>query len=532
MTRPTPHPKTGIYRLRKAVPPPLRPVIGKRELIVSLRTKDPAEARRRAPEELRKIEARIAAAHASASEAPHGRALAFREIVALCGEWYRAEVAEYESDPGDPEGWEHTEDALLDRLPCDPETGEPIGFDPGEADLAEARRFLAERGIAADGDSLRRFTVELWATKRKAAATLQRRAMGDYAPDPNLASFPVEEPKAPGKPRADALAPLTGEALLDAWAAEAHPSPATRRKYAATFRHLTRILGFDDVRRITVEDVVRFKTVRLSQEGRDPGTVADDVLAAGAVCKWATTNRLLPSNPFAGLAPKVNRRGPAAREPYDDAEAACILKAARASEDGWLRWLPWLLCFTGARIGELVELRRGDVRQEAGVWLLDVKPTEQREGKNATFQRLLPLHPAVIAEGFLGYVGGLPADPGGPLFPSLRPDPRGSRIGPATTQLGRWMRDKVGITDPRKAPAHSWRHRMEDELRKVRALPEVQDAITGRHNPRNAGAGYGKGYRGMPEEVLRDLERIPSPLSPLRKGDQDGGGAEEPQRAA
>lgn len=528
MTRPTPHPKTGVYRLRKAVPPPLRSAIGKRELIVSLRTKDPGEARRRAPDELRKLEERLAAARASAS-AP-ARPLALREIAALCGEWYRAEVAEYENDPGDPEGWEASDDLLLDRLQRDPETGEPIGFAPGEADLAEARRFLAERGIAADADSLRRFAVELWATKRKAAATLRRRALGDYSPDPNLASFPSEpQARQPGAKPAE-VPPLTADALLDAWAVERRPSEATRRKYAATFRHLSRILGFDDVRRITVDDVVRFKAARLA-EGKDPGTVADDVLAAGAVCKWAVTNRMLPANPFAGLAPKVNRRGPAPRAPYDDQEAARILTAARAEKD-WLRWLPWLLCFTGARIGEIVELRRGDVRQEGGIWLLDLKPTEQREGKNATFQRLLPLHPAVVAEGFLGYVASLPADPAGPLFPSLRPDPRGSRVGPATTQLSRWMRNKVGITDPAKAPAHSWRHRMEDELRKVRASPEVQDAITGRHNPRNAGAGYGKGYPGMPEEVLRDLERIPSPVPPLRKEAQDGGGAREPKKAA
>jgi hypothetical protein len=57
---------------------------------------------------------------------------------------------------------------------------------------------------------------------------------------------------------------------------------------------------------------------------------------------------------------------------------------------------------------------------------------------------------------------------------------------------------------------------MEDELRKVRAPAEVVDAITGRHNPRNAGAGYGRGFRGMPAEVLKELERIPSPVSPLR----------------
>ena len=31
-------------------------------------------------------------------------------------------------------------------------------------------------------------------------------------------------------------------------------------------------------------------------------------------------------------------------------------------------------------------------------------------------------------------------------------------------------------------------------------------------NPRNAGDGYGRGFRGMPDEVLKDLARVPSPL--------------------
>jgi integrase len=431
--------------------------------------------------------------------------------MAHCGTWYRQEVGEWEDNPGDPELWDLTDDALLDKLYSDPETGEPLGYEPDERDLAEARQYLAGRGIAADAGSVRSFARELFFTKRKAAAILKRRAEGDYSPDPALVTFPAEAKQE--APKATALPPLKGEALLDAWEAERRPSAATRRKYAGTFRQLASVLGFDDVRRITPQDVVKFKQARFA-EGRDPGTIEDDLRAAGTVCKWATKNLMLPGNPFEGLAPKANRRGPAPRAPYDDREAARILTAAR-SEKGWLRWLPWLLCFTGARISEIVELRRGDVRQEGGVWLLDVKPTDQRQGKNATFQRLIPLHPAVIAEGFLDYVATLPSDPAGPLFPSLPPDPRGSRVGPATTRLGRWVRKRLGITDPAKAPAHSWRHRMEDELRKARAPAEVQDAITGRHNPRNAGAGYGIGFRGMPAEVLRELEKVPSPAAPL-----------------
>ena len=501
MIRPTKHPKTGVYRLRKAVPPSLRGIVGKRELIVSLRTKDPAIARKLAPEALRGIEAQLEKARAASLP---GCALTFREIAALCGVWYRREVAEFEDDPGDPAGWEAADDALLDKLPADRETGEPLDFQPGADDLAEAQGFLAGQGVAADADSLRRFAVELFHTKRKAAGTLRRRAEGDYSPDPTLAAFPSEPVRREAKPAGPP--PLTAEALLEAWAAERLPSAATRKKYGTSLRLFSRIVGFDDLRRVTADDVVRFKAARFA-EGKDPGTVADDVQAASAVCKWAVKNMGLPSNPFAGLAPKVNRRGPARRAPYDDDEAARILTAARG-ETGWLRWLPWLLCFTGARISEVAEMRRRDVRRDSGVDILDFLPLANRAGKNETFQRMVPLHPAVIAEGFLDYVRTLPSDPDGPLFPDLAIAKDGTRTATAIKTHGRWVKREGGIAGKDKAPAHSWRHRMEDELRKVRALPEVQDAITGRHNPRNAGDGYGRGFRGMPDEVLKELAKV------------------------
>lgn len=47
MLRPAKLPQTGIYRVRKALPEPLRTVAGRREWIVSLGTKDPAEAKAR-----------------------------------------------------------------------------------------------------------------------------------------------------------------------------------------------------------------------------------------------------------------------------------------------------------------------------------------------------------------------------------------------------------------------------------------------------------------------------------------------------
>jgi len=49
MSRPSKHPKTGIYQLRKVVPEDLRKFVGKRDEKVSLQTRDPAEAKVRHP---------------------------------------------------------------------------------------------------------------------------------------------------------------------------------------------------------------------------------------------------------------------------------------------------------------------------------------------------------------------------------------------------------------------------------------------------------------------------------------------------
>jgi hypothetical protein len=157
-------------------------------------------------------------------------------------------------------------------------------------------------------------------------------------------------------------------------------------------------------------------------------------------------------------------------------------------------------------------LRRGDVREDGGTPILDIKPNAQRGVKTDESQRMLPIHPAIIAEGFRDYVNGLPADPKGPVFPDVTADKNGEHSVNAQAMMSRWIKGTVKITEANKAPAHTWRHRMEDNLRKVRALPEIQDAVTGRYNPRNSGAGYGIGYRGMPAEVLIESSKVPSPV--------------------
>jgi integrase len=157
-----------------------------------------------------------------------------------------------------------------------------------------------------------------------------------------------------------------------------------------------------------------------------------------------------------------------------------------------------------------------DVRLENGIHVIRIDPANREQGgsvKNRASIRTVPLHPALIAEGFLTYVESLPKE--GPLFPKLTPDRFGKRGGNGSKTLGRWVRDKVGITDPRKAPNHSWRHRFADQCKRVGIRREVRFAIEG-HATGDVGDGYGS--EGYPLSVLADaIGKLPNPLEHVAK---------------
>ena len=122
MTRPYQHSKTGTYWIRKAVPAALRATVGKRELKVSLRTKDPATARGLAPAALDKFNLILT----DASEQASGQ-ISLRQIDAVMGQWYRAEAAKWADNPGSLRHWEDVASYYSEMFPREP--GEPAEFE-------------------------------------------------------------------------------------------------------------------------------------------------------------------------------------------------------------------------------------------------------------------------------------------------------------------------------------------------------------------------------------------------------------------
>ena len=210
---------------------------------------------------------------------------------------------------------------------------------------------------------------------------------------------------------------------------------------------------------------------------------------------------------------------PAQTEPDDHTasridRAKAILSAAlkvdvrESKTKAALHWVPWLAAYSGARSGELAQLRRQDVEEIDGVWLLKITPEAGTVKTNEV--RLVPLHSHLIELGFSTFVQ-QSAD--GPLF--LR------RYTPGTLQAlkNRLAEFARGIVkDPNVAPVHGWRHRWKSIAIDAGVPQRVADAIQG-HAPRSVPSrpkGLWTRRPAVPESQGRAGRRLRIPCSVSR----------------
>ena len=310
--------------------------------------------------------------------------------------------------------------------------------------------------------------------------------------------------------------PLFG--LFEEYVKESKPSPATVKSFRAKVRSFQTFLGHDDARRVTKRDVALWKD-HLLEAGKIDGsplgakTVRETYLPAiKSVLKRGVTSGQLPENVAAGVTVAGRRRQPRLRSAgFTDDEARRILAATmdKRSErisperERAIRWIPWLLAYTGARVNEIAQLRVQDVKLVDGIWTLTITP-EAGSTKDGN-ARVVALHPHLVEQGFPEVIKGLEGrvffDPSRARTGSDE-NPQSKKVG---EHLARWVRDQVGVTDPRVKPNHGWRHRFKTIARECRMIPETRDYIQG-HVPRIESEAYGDT---SPKVTLAEIKRIP-----------------------
>ena len=205
------------------------------------------------------------------------------------------------------------------------------------------------------------------------------------------------------------------------------------------------------------------------------------------------------AKPFQGLKLPIDEREAERREFFDTADLRAIFGTKVYGGDGARPkggggeaafWLPLIALLSGARQGELVQLRLEDLRQDAetGIWFFDIGTEGGRAIKTASSRRMVPVHPHLVKVGLLRYRQSVAA--GGDLWPDIVSDREGWRAGPWSTWFSRYLRLTAKVTDPNKV-FHSFRHTFKRMCRDGGLTEELHDALTG-----HSGGGVGRSYGG------------------------------------
>lgn len=467
------------------------------DIRVSLRTRDPHEARERQAMAVASLEK----AWRAVREGP--RALTHREIVALSGLLYQDLMGAIDGEPGSPAVWDH----FLRLHQQAKEAGKLEEWMGGSLN-----GLLIRESLNIDKASRARLLEAADPAISQAVNALGRQARGDYRPDPDAARFPLWSPeKAPPARAKNAAKGSTLLDLLTKLAAERAYAPKTVSEWTRSLTSLADSAGTSIAADITPDHVIAW-TDALVAKGLSAKTINETYIAAAkALFRWAKSKRYLSDNPTSE-APKVSRRGDdeEGKRGFTLAEAKVVLAAALAETAPARRWATWLLAHTGARAGEIMQLRRQDVRQEpeSGIWYIDISPAAGRL-KNKPSARVVPLHSQLLDLGFLDWVKAQPNDR---LFYEEREgeaqDGRRPRKSVAVNRLGDWVRDLglPGVLSGEVSPNHGWRHRFITELSNREVTDTVRKRITG-----HALEGQDNRYVGqiVMERLKGAVERLP-----------------------
>ena len=67
-------------------------------------------------------------------------------------------------------------------------------------------------------------------------------------------------------------------------------------------------------------------------------------------------------------------------------------------------WIPLSLFTLGQGWRRYASLKCADVREEQGVWCIDINETGDRKSVKTSEQRIVPIHPLLLEFGLLDYV--------------------------------------------------------------------------------------------------------------------------------
>lgn len=129
---------------------------------------------------------------------------------------------------------------------------------------------------------------------------------------------------------------------------------------------------------------------------------------------WAERHGHAPQKLFDGMKVSKAKKPAEGRKPYSKQQAQQLYAALTGNASGLVKkddykWGALLGLYTGARLREIAQLDVADIRQEGGIWYLDINGDGPNKSlKTPAAKRRVPVHSDLMRLGFLDWVAAKP----------------------------------------------------------------------------------------------------------------------------
>jgi integrase len=201
--------------------------------------------------------------------------------------------------------------------------------------------------------------------------------------------------------RAEASVPAGDglRALAALWAEQRNPAKSSRADMRTAIARFERLNGPLPYQAITVEHVRAFKRELIADGSIKSATKQKLWSMVNAAMGVASEDNLIGENPFAKV--KLGRLvdDAAQREVFSRDDLRRVFAALKHEEE-W--WLTRLALYTGARLGELHQLDKGDLITEGDALFLHIYDDDNtgKAVKTRNSVRKVPVHRQLLADGF------------------------------------------------------------------------------------------------------------------------------------
>ncbi|QNI03073.1 site-specific integrase [Halomonas sp. SH5A2] len=448
----------------------------------------------------------------------------------------------FEEEPGEPgtdwERWDFDEYAedIEDSL-----THTRHLYARGKADAFfkdEAEDLLSwdgvELALSPDSPSWRPLVRAIQAAYIRAGKDQQARNEGEVVPTPTVAKETLQRPQSSPS---DGQGPLLS-VLAEDWIAEKFASWATKttNDHRTTIHNFINVAGDKPLAAYSKADGRAFKstllklpsnwTKQVELKGLSVDRAAERANELGmAPMSAKNVNKLIgyaaafwnwaakqydecPPNPLNGLKVTLKKRAREERDPFTLSELQAIFQApvftgckslhfwkqpgSLVPKNSGMYWAPLVALFTGARMGEVLQLYVSDVKQTDGIDIIDINGDgDDKKLKNSGSRRQTPVHPELKRLGFLEHVQKMRQQGSKRVFPDM---PMGSDGYYSSVYSKRFISLLVNLKIKRKENAfHSLRHNFEDACRNSGISKDVMNALQG-HSEVGMSGRYGAGY--------------------------------------